>query len=515
MTPARFLTAAVASMASVWLIFCLWFYWGDNHRKVLRPISVPAVSWSILSGEGEAESGRLRLTGAGSRGGILMQAPLPTPLSGQAVDRVEVQLDEPRSFHGFSVGLSRSQSVSAGRRVAARWVDGRTAVVRGHNLFMDNPTLAYVTIQVRTGLNEPFSITSTEVHRARPDFAGLQSLLVDSLVDFGGWTQRSINHNRPEYAPLKVSAVPAIVVWAILTCILLLGPRILSRRIGRNQVVATVVVVLLLGTFLLDAGWQVTLWERHGQAVGRYSVVDPHDRRRNNVDGELYGFIEEVKSRLDSDSNRVVVFADSLFGFLRARYFAVPNPVTGRKGAHPRWLYRMRSGDVLIAIGNNQNLHRESVAETRREAPSGRSRPWPVESTERNGEWVAQSNWIEGEGSNFGKLTLTLTAQAGQGWVSVLIEGRGGNNPGRVRRDVYLTAGKQTGVTLPFKSEAGGEYRFRVRATDALSVKAVESELSLLSDNSGVERLSVARNSPYVLARRIALDSEKIAWEIL
>lgn len=513
---ARLLTAGLLAMVLLWAGWCTWFYWGDNARLALRPVYVPAMAWHMLQGDGRVESGSFVLTETGRGGEVFLFAPVTVPLAGDVIERVEVHFRQIDSFHTFAIGLSQSGELSGLRQAPAHWLDETTAVVEGRDLRMRGDPVSHVALSIRSGLDRHAVIERVVLRRQRPGFGELQLLLFDSLVDLSPWSQSSINYNRAAYVPLEVSPVPAVALWALLTGGGLLGWRLLRRQPVGSHAVTMSIVLFLAGTLLLDVGWQVSLWHHHGAALRSYGGLDAELRRREEGQNGIYAFMQDLKSELQDESRRMVIFAGSNFGYMRARYFAIPHPAVGRKGVHPAWLYRAQPGDVIVGIGTYPRLQTEPLGATSQRDTPVEPRSWIVTKVDGLDEaWAVRSRWRFLGGQGLAEIELRLLNTGGSGWVSILVE-RSANAPVEqwARRDVFIDGEGEWTVRLPFRVHRGAQYRIKLHADSPLRAQVDSSRLRPLRYDGDLEMLSVGDGSPHVVARRLIESSGHVAWEI-
>lgn len=515
-TAIRLVVTALLAAILMWAAYCVWFYLGDNGREALRPLTVPAMAWHFTEGGGSVDDGRLVLTDTGRLGEVFVFAPLDAGLSGEVLDRIVVRFSAIDYFHTFAIGVSQSGQVSGVRPVAAHWADEATAVVEARSLRLNGAPISHLGLSIRSGLDEPAEIEAAELHRKMPGFAELQVLLLESLVDLSPWTQRSINYNRAKYVPLEVSPVISVMLWVLLTGSGLLAWRLMRRRSIGSHAFTMFVVLLLVGTLMLDAGWQVSLWNRHAQAVRDHGGPGASDGPAGNEETGIQGFMERLKSELGDDSRRMVIFAGSDYGFIRARYFAIPHPAVGRKGVHPRWLYRMRSGDVLVGIGTYPRLQVGAVSESADGEAAIEARDWPVSVVPGLDEvWAARSRWLAVDTTGMAELDLVLAGLGGADWVTILIEqSLDGEVRQWARRDVFLDGERRVRVTLPFELQSGAHYRLKLHADSNVQADVAYSRLEPFRADQPLETVSVGEGSPFVLARPVAEASSHRAWEI-
>lgn len=516
MRGARVVATGILAMAILWGGYCAWFYWGDNARQALRPVEVPAGTWYIVYGVGHPDSGNFVVTEAGRRGEVFLYAPIPVALPGDVLDSVEVRFQQAATFHNFFVGVSQSGKVAGVHRAAANWIDDTRAVVEGRELWLDSEPLSHVTLGIRSSLERRVVIESVLLHRQEPGFRELQRLLFTSLVDLTPWSQRSINSNQAGYVPLRISPVLLVVVWILLTGAGLLGWRLLRRRSMKGDPLFTAIVLILLGTLLLDVAWQISLLNRHATAIQDYAGRSAEERRRHAKHGEIYAFMEDLKAELQDETRRMVIFAGSNFGYMRARYFAIPHPVVARKGFHPGWLYRARSGDVIVGIGSYPRLRSDPLETAARGDTRIEAGEWPLEVIEGlEGAWGARSRWLRVDGEGVAELELQLAGEGGTGWVTILLERRheGATKPW-VRRDVFLDGETKRDVTLPFSTHPGARYRIKLHTRSPLRPRVAQSTLRPFRYDGQLEMLSAGGGSAHVLARRLAESSDHAAWEV-
>lgn len=534
-----FVAASLLAAGLLWGAFNAWIMLGDNHRHVLSPYVVPSESWQMVAGEGVVRESDLQLQAPGPMGYVLVAGALPDAIDTDWLDAIVVHFAKLGDHHEMQAGVSRSANLAGLREAPLRLDEKLEGRLDADELFLSDGSINFVTLRVRGGLGPSTVVEQVELHRVRPDFTELQGLLWTSLVDPGGWTQRSINHTRPEYVPLRVSPVVAVVCWLglfVFLTLLLVDRASLPGRRTRMLVGLGV----LIGWLSLDASWQVSLWLRHVDAVSRYSGIPAEDKTINDLDAEVAGFVSDLRDALDNDSQPVVIFAESLFEYFRARYASVPQPVVGRLGLRSVWLRRLRPHDVMVTLDLHAALHEQPVSvdefsepEEPRELPlksmAGRHaeltdcpasqidcRGSTLRLKEGKRPWLVEVPWLDDLDEGIWQVEFDLTGGHQAGWVQLEVFRRSmGNSKRWAWREVYLGENIMRTISLAFRADEGAEYRMGLRERNALGVSVYAIRLLPKAWGDDLVELSLDGDPPYFLARRILKSGGKFAWEML
>lgn len=507
--------AGLLAALLLWLGYCAWFFWGDHYRLALRPVNVPLSGWQVLAGQGQVEDGVLRLEAPGPRGEVLAAGPVIGPLPGSDIERVIVRFEQTGDYHMVGIGLSPAMALSAVHRATGRWLDERSVEVLEQDLRLDSEPIRLVSLGIRGNVSPGFVVGSVELHRARPDWTGLQSMLFDSLVDGSEWTQRSINHAQSGTAPLRLSPVVVVLVWLMIAAALgWLGLRI--GTVAPNRSLSVTFGLMVLGAMgLLDLGWQLSLWTRHADALARYSGQSPVERREHGVDAGLYRFVHDLKDQLADPGRRMVVFAATEFIFRRAMYYAIPHPVIGKRGLDPRWVARMRPGEVLLVFDRSDLAELHEIDPGAGALPEVVSSHWLSEDLQAPAPWLAVSPWFGGGPDQLAKVELVVSAGS-TGWsrLEVLSQGADGSVRPHALREFYLEGEGERTLVLPFPMSEAGRYRFRFRTLGVDGVEVRVARLLPVRHSSDLIVLRPHDTSLRFLVRRLQEGEFGSAWEI-
>jgi hypothetical protein len=402
--------------------------------------------------------------------------------------------------------------------------------------------IGFVTLWTRGALDPPMVVERTRLHRRMPDFAELQGLVVESLINLDGWTQRSINSVRPDYSPLRLSPVITVIAWIVAFAI---WGALLNWRNRSNRKLWTVLLLTgaVVGWFSLDAGWQISLWKRHLSTIEQYSGLDADEKRLTEVDADVFELTNRLRERLGDATARVAIFADSDFGHFRARYFLAPQPAFGRVGIRPVFVRRLRSGDALAVIDLPEAVQSESL-----QIPTGlnrgprelvlsnivgrdahevecRARPASVSDAcagsvlmLQQGErpWLLDSGWLSDLEAGLWRLRVQVLGRSEAGWIRLDVLDRSEENSRRwALRETYVHPGRELEIQIPFVSTRGHSIRFRLRELDRVSPIVTDVRLEPVSSRSDLVRLSLGEGAPYFIARKLVESEAGMAWELL
>lgn len=517
----RVLVVSLASAVMTWAGFCGWFYIGDNHELVLRTVTVQPSLMQITHGEGHEKDGRLYVGGPGSWGEAQAVAALPIAFPSEQLARIEVEFERVGSYNMMSIGAATTTRLSGVQETSVEWVDERIAQVSGKGFLIGDGPIRMISVRIRGSLKPAFVIDSIRMYRDLPEFGTLQAMLLQSMLSGDGWTHRSINQNRIESAPLAVTPVTAVVAWLVIGVGLLFGWSALERSASASNRAGGLIVLFILAWVALDAGWQVSLWARHvstlaGNGDGALNARNVGDQSRAE---ELKGFMDDLKSGLGDSSRRIVILSETDFDYLRARYFAVPHPVVGRKGVSSRWLWRLNSGDVLVRLGRSGELiERQRDAASASDEAVDELDAWEVDEVTTQPPWVIVSRWVSFEQPLVARLELQSDGlNDAPGWVRIEIQQRAKGQQPRLWsvREIFLYSREKKSVSIAFFADAEAEFRFRVRPLNDIRFGVQSIELEKGAENQDLITLSPDAGSSYILVRKILKRGDKAAWEVL
>jgi hypothetical protein len=515
---------------------------GPHARYLMSPIEISGQAWWTATGEGSLTERGFLMTQPGRRAETLGVAQLPVPLSNEDFGFLEVAFSQTGGVHSLSLGVGQDEETVRPETVAVEWVEAGVARITGKQLRLGEGEVQYVFVRALGGLGSGLCIESAKVHRAKPSFLELQGLLVGSLIDLSGWTQRSINHSLPDRTPLRLSPVLAVVAWIMLTTLLTFAWMAWHGELERRSALLGLVLAFSLGWLLLDLGWQVSLWQRHFAAVVQYSGLSTSEKRLTEVDGDTFAFIEDLKAKLANPQRRLVIFGDAEFSHYRARYFSVPQPVASRENVDGGWLRRLRQGDVMALIGLRDSVQQQAV---QLQDPGERSvREFELSNIMgrhagvfpcdraldgvpcRNGllqlksgeqPWLVEVPWMSDLEPGVWRSRLELLGGDQGGWVRLEVFRRQERESAErwAWHEIFVPEDERRTITLAFRADNGARYRARLRELNARGVSVLSARLVPWDVGDGLVELSLDGSPPYFLARRLLEQEGHAALVIL
>lgn len=150
-------------------------------------------------------------------------------------------------------------------------------------------------------------------------------------VVFEEWTQRSINllygGESNQLVPLPV----IVIAWFLIATALFWLFSIFGKSIDFRQSVVTGGLLFLVAWILLDIRWLSNNIEQIQRSFLTHSQTDEQQRLSMELDGEVYNFIQKLKSgALRDKTGRILIVGDEFsidYYKQRAKYHLLPNSV--------------------------------------------------------------------------------------------------------------------------------------------------------------------------------------------
>ena len=529
----RLLVAGACSLLVLWAAFHGWFYLAGGEQQALRPVALPSGLWQPVEGEGEVAGSRLLLTRPDRMGWATMAAQLPDALPAASFAAVRFFVDERSGAMELEVGLAAPGSLAGFSATSVSVGEEGWVTLPLEEVFFRGSEIGYVLVRARGGMEPPVALERVVLMRASPSLSELQGMIWRSLFNLEDWTQRSINHQIPESSPLRLSPVLAVVCWVLVSFVLY--ALLVVRDLQWRTLVMPAGVLVLAGWLVLDVFWQTRLWANHGRAISTYWGKTPDEKRLAEVDGAVFALVQRLKDELDDPARRVVIFGSEAFTHFRARYFAVPQPVTSRAGVRTSWIRRASPGDVLMTLYLPDALQTESLYPAADESslldpPTllledlvGRDGEWVevdgremVRMQEGERPWLLRRGW-HGLEAGAWRLELDLGATGRDGWVrtDVLVrDADGGSSSLLTRRELYARGDGTRELSLPFVLEPNQEIQIRVRELNARGTYVTAVRLVPREIEEGMVLLSTDGEPPYYLARKLLESEAGVAYEM-
>lgn len=217
-------------------------------------------------------------------------------------------------------------------------------------------TVAEIGFAIQGALARPITLEGVALHGSSP--ALFLASLLDQWLSFHEWTQRSANFLVLGDERSVVPLVPAVAVWVALALMLYGGLSSVFRDLRSWSMVAAIV---LAGWLVLDARWGLERARQLRATFEQYAGKTWDEKNLAGLDGELYGFLAEVKERLPKTAQRIFFLTGEQkpgaaeYERERARYHLLPHNAY----AYPYQrglLNSLRPGDYVVATGGAGGL---------------------------------------------------------------------------------------------------------------------------------------------------------------
>lgn len=517
---AAWVACALLGALLPWGAFSLYALTGDRYEAFWPAPTVPASAWRLREGDGELEGKGLRLLAPGRRGMIIAEAGLPAEPVAADVARVRVRVasegDPPPLVLGWMVagGAGQARIVTLPTPDADGWSEVATTDLDGWEGRLDS--LLFV---VRGEPGAGLWLQRVALAPPAPGFLAFQTRLFTGWVSWEPWTQGSINFTSVAGGRAMVSPVVAVATWIAVSALLFLA----WRRSARAAALP-VALMFALGWVVLDLRWQTELGYRLADTHQRFAGLDSAGKRAADVDGDVFRFMEKLKTRMPGPETRVIVISTIEFYRLRARYHVLPNPAlalprVGRSVA--RWL---RAGDhvvllevdairpATIAADIGGNATRFDTGDFRgRDLESRRIADTMVGFLPSRRARLLAGPEDEARDPGYYRVTVPLAAEAPEGRVLVRVDVlREGQATVTIAEREFRLDSTMQDYDLPAALPASGRLRIRViPRTDGVSVGAIE-----LAPLAGDLAHLTSGEPPYLVVRPVLRDPAGLAFEV-
>lgn len=302
----------------------------------------PATSFGVVSGDAQADHGRLIVRQIGAGGSFIASMPA-VQVDAANYDAIEIRVR----------GISPDQKLAVFWR--NRFDPKRTFTVQatalndivfrasvGKDANWAGPITGLGVVIVGT-LHRPLIIES--VRAASTSAVSTVRETLASWAGFERWNGQSINvvllgaDSQALALPFFVatSALVAIGLWLAFT-----------RRQSRRAQLMGAIAIMALGWLLLDVRWLVNLSQQVQETAEVFSGKSWRDKRLAADDKQLFEFIERARNAVDARPGRVFFTSD--FAYFRARGGYHLLPLRSVANVYHRELYDptvYRSGDYI------------------------------------------------------------------------------------------------------------------------------------------------------------------------
>jgi hypothetical protein len=500
----------------------------------MRPISIGIDMWQVVEGEGEISNGRVVLSGANRMGWAAAAAQFQSPIAVKGLEAIRLRVIEPGGAVGITVGIAAPNALPAFvdhpvRLDKAGWIQLPLSA-----LFFQGDELGYVVVRARGGLEPELAFEQAELILARPGFFQLQAWLFRQVVNRDDWSQRSVNHQIPDNSALGVAVIPAVVLWIAMA--LSMYWLLFVRSLEMRPMLVPVLVLVVLGWFALDVVWQVRLSSNHVRSISMYWGKTADEKRLAGHDGAVYELVMKVKEELKDTDRRLIIFGGSQYSHLRARFFAVPQPVISREGLDVAWLRRARSGDVIALVNLSDSLVEKPIMAPGLAKDYAEPERWDLanvvgqntEVFDQHGQ--AHVRILDGVhprlldlgwhslAAGAWTLEVEFAAEALQGWVRLEILARDVR-----KQDSQLIASRevlarQDGLrifSVPFVFEGNAQINIQARELNARGIYVSDVRVVPQQLTGASVLLSTDGEPPFWIGRQLAKTEGGVAYELL
>lgn len=281
---------------------------------------------AVVSGRGTAADDAIRIERPGADGSALLSSAAVRLESGQ-LNEVRWHIEGLRPEHRLQlVWTTRLQPNSlksvqlpvgdAKGRLALNSVAGWDGLIGALGVRIEGPLSD----------DDPVTFHRLQLQPTSPGARQLLTQLWRQWTATTEWSLASVNFITGRPSDTLLTLLPLVAAWLLIACLLYAGWHC-WRRPGR--LLTPLAVLLVVAWLLVDARWQWQLGQRAWQTWARFGGLSWTEKKRADVDGELFAFVEDVKKLLPADGARIFIVdgsvpqEQSLFG-TRARYHLLP-----------------------------------------------------------------------------------------------------------------------------------------------------------------------------------------------
>ncbi|NEX19336.1 hypothetical protein G3480_03240 [Thiorhodococcus mannitoliphagus] len=345
------LVAALAGWVVTFL--ALWLYQVGSGHSVSSAWVVAGSDLRVIVGTGRKIPGSLAITALGPRGIAMAQAPVQ-PFDARTYSDLSLSVD----------GLAEGQTLQFVWSTAAsprqpRYLDLPLLNARDQGIELAKAPewqgrIIAVGLILRGRLDQPVSL-----HELRLTPAGVTPLttLQDLRANWVGtadWSGRSPNFNRGGPVESRLPLVPIVALWVLLSGLIYFA--INAARHG-SRALSPYLILCCLGWAALETRWQAELFHRLQRAEDSFAGLSEVERQRAAPDGKLFELVEQIRSSLPGDSDRVfIVTSDPNAAMVgRARYHLLPQNTSLGLQALPSES-EARPGDFVLMLNPAKNV---------------------------------------------------------------------------------------------------------------------------------------------------------------
>lgn len=328
------------------LLTLVLFYQLDGIALIVSPIVLKGADLRLANGQGLQTSRGLEITQSDQNGVLAVQGSAKSvraALYRHLRWRVEgLQPDQELRL----IWATRAQPLIVREKPLSSAVLSQGALNLGDEPYWED-RIVMVGLALRGKLTQPLVIESLALQPVKPGMARLGRLAIDEWSNVEDWNQRSINYRADSPRDALFPPVLLMAMWLSLSfgCYALwVAPnRLHTEKFG--------IVLFLLAWLVLDVHWQWGLSERLALTKSRFAGKEGDARSLADLDGELYRFVREMRTRLPVPPARIFIVSTDPGGYwaVRTRYHLLPHN-SFMSFAQPPASSLARAGDYVLLL---------------------------------------------------------------------------------------------------------------------------------------------------------------------
>jgi hypothetical protein len=160
------------------------------------------------------------------------------------------------------------------------------------------------------------------------------NLLWDGWTSYELRSQQSINFLQGGAHQQFVTLPALVIVWLLLSLVLLkLLPGKLAINMQGERFYVLAIALFMAGWMLLDLRWTQNSYMQASELVGSFLHTNEEQRSRNDLDGEIYKYVQQLKKdvlspQVSNRPNRILIIGDDNavdYFLVRAKYHLLPD----------------------------------------------------------------------------------------------------------------------------------------------------------------------------------------------
>jgi hypothetical protein len=357
-------TIAVASVLGmiIVLLLVITYYSVGNRYGRNEAIVLHAKDLQLMLGEGELTEDGLVIRRLTAGGGAYINIPI-----------AGLETHRPLTLEWRISGWERETEVYVvwqGR--GARGSRGDTIIPfsdagSGRIIFTDWATedgiIANLGLVIQGALPAPLTVHELVLRPTQPKTLQLLEQLWQELWAFEGWGGYSVNFIFGGKADALFPLVIATALWVAISALVFKALSVFAYRRLRPPNIVPIAVFFLTGWIILDARWQIDLWQQLRNTHQLYGNKSLAEKRLVDKDADIYRDIREIANFLPKEPARIfVVSADpkgrgtTEYLRLRSHYHLLPHNVYSESDQPPAAPHDAHSGDYVLILKPMEGL---------------------------------------------------------------------------------------------------------------------------------------------------------------